>query len=347
MTPFHRQLLEMLAQEGPIPVDRFMARALSHYYATRDPLGAAGDFTTAPEISQMFGELIGLWAAHCNALIGAPASVALVELGPGRGTLMADALRASARAAPAFRAALAVHLVETSPALRSKQADRLGPAVADWHETIDTLPTGPLIVVANEFFDALPVRQFVRTGQGWRERMVGVESGRLAFGLSAEPAADGPSHDLPLGTIIERSEAALAVFGALIARIASNGGAILAIDYGSLEGGVGDTLQALRGQTMVHPLDHVGDADLTTHVDFSPLIRIAEAAGLTIDFAGSQADFLIALGIESRAQTLRRQATAEQQSAIDAALSRLTDRSSTGMGSLFKVLAVRKPVALG
>lgn len=342
MTAFARALIEEILVEGPMPVDRFMARVLAHYYATRDPFGAAGDFVTAPEISQMFGELLGLWSAHAWQMQGAPPAFALVELGPGRGTLMADALRALTKAAPACRAALSVHLVETSPVLRERQGVLLADAAPVWHDGIDTLPDGPMIVIANEFFDALPVRQFVRDGGRWRERLVGVVDGRLSFGLSAAAPEDGPRESAPEGTIIERGEAAVALAARLGARIARFGGALLAIDYGALRGGTGDTLQALRAHTSLSPLEAVGDADLTVHVDFAALTRAVQGAGLGVDFLGEQADFLDSLGLSVRAASLRRTATPDQGAAIDAAVARLTDRGRTGMGALFKVLAASK-----
>ncbi len=342
MTPFARTLVEQIQIEGPLPVDRFMALVMAHYYATRDPFGQGGDFITAPEISQMFGELLGLWVAQAWQAQGAPPTMLLVELGPGRGTLMADALRAIGKATPACRASLAVHLVEMSPVLRERQCALLGDAVTAWHAQIDTLPDGPMIVIANEFFDALPVRQFVRDRGAWRERLVGVADGRLAFGLAGEPARDWPRDGAAEGTVIERGEAAVALAAQLSSRILRWGGALLAIDYGSLRSGVGDTLQAVRAHQSVPPLDWIGEADLTAHVDFAALMRAVQGAGLAIDFLGEQADFLEGLGLGLRAASLRRSANPAQSVAIDAAVARLTDRSRTGMGTLFKVLAASK-----
>ena len=333
----------LIRQEGPISLSRYMGLALGHpkygYYMTRDPLGARGDFTTAPEISQMFGELIGLWAAHAWSTLGAPENVALVELGPGRGTLMADALRAIGKAAPAFRAALTVHLVETSPVLREKQAVTLASQAVEWHERIETLPEAPLIVIANEFFDALPIDQMVHRHGTWRERQVGLEDEHLVFGLSPVVSA---TENRPIGdgVVLEVASAGLAVLKGLALRLAANGGAALIIDYGPERLALGDTLQAMENHAFVDPLARPGEADITAHVAFEALADAAAKDGLSVDFLASQADFLENLGIKVLAETLRRNATPLQAEAIDGALARLTDRSQRGMGSLFKVLAL-------
>jgi SAM-dependent MidA family methyltransferase len=344
-TPLGAHIKALIRQEGPISLSRYMALALGHpkhgYYMTRDPLGARGDFTTAPEISQMFGELIGLWAAHAWATTGAPEPVVLVELGPGRGTLMADALRAIGKAAPAFRAALSVHLVETSPVLREKQALMLASEAVEWHERIETLPEAPLIVIANEFFDALPIDQFVHSNGAWRERQVGLEEGRLVFGLSPALGASQSQPSVAEGAVLEVASAGLAVMKGLALRFAANGGAALIIDYGPDRLGLGDTLQAMENHAFVDPLARPGEADITAHVAFEALADAAVKDGLTVDFLASQADFLESLGIKVLAETLRRNATALQAETIDGALARLTDRSERGMGSLFKVLALR------
>jgi NADH dehydrogenase [ubiquinone] 1 alpha subcomplex assembly factor 7 len=343
-TALGRLVRQLISEEGPISVARYMALALGHpqlgYYATRDPLGRAGDFVTAPEITQMFGELVGLWAAHSWMRAGCPDPVGLVELGPGRGTLMADALRVIARAAPAFRSALSLHLVETSPALRERQGRTLAAAAPRWHDTLSTVPDLPLIILANEFFDALPVRQFVRRNGAWHERLVGLGEEGLAFGLSSTPieAADLPA--AADGAVFERSEAGLAVMADIAGRMARHRGAALIIDYGHLDAGFGDTLQAVAGHAFADPLAAPGEADLTAHVDFAALLRVAEANGAAIDLLATQADFLAALGIEARAEALKARATPAQRTAIDAALARLTDRAPRAMGTLFKVLAV-------
>jgi SAM-dependent MidA family methyltransferase len=344
-TPLGRLVRQLISEEGPISVARYMALALGHpqlgYYVTRDPLGRSGDFTTAPEISQIFGELLGLWAAHSWTRAGCPDPVALVELGPGRGTLMADALRVITKAAPAFRSALSLHLVETSPALRERQNLALAAASPRWHDTISTVPDLPLIVLANEFLDALPIRQFVRRNGAWHERLVGLGDKGLAFGLSSAPIE---ATDLPAaedGAVFERSEAGLAIMADIAGRVARHGGGALVVDYGHLDEGFGDTLQAVAGHAFVDPLGRPGEADLTAHVDFAALVRVAEANGAAVDLVATQADFLAAIGIGARAEALKARATPTQRADIEAAVARLSDRSAKGMGSLFKVLAVR------
>jgi SAM-dependent MidA family methyltransferase len=306
-------------------------------------LGAQGDFTTAPEISQMFGELIGLWAAEVWRAMGEPSPVRLVELGPGRGTLMADALRA-ARVLPAFRSATVVHLVETSPALRARQEAELAPAGApvSWYGDLAEVPDGPAIVVANEFFDALPIRQFVGTERGWCERLVGLSEGGLAFGLAPEPAGDVPLPVRP-GAMLEWPAAGVAVMGRLAARLAAQGGAALVIDYGHARSGFGDTLQAVRHHAYADPLADPGEADLTAHVDFALLASAGRSAGATVLGPVLQGDFLRALGIDARAATLKRRATPAQAGAVDAAVARLAGTGEGQMGELFKVLGLCAP----
>jgi SAM-dependent MidA family methyltransferase len=348
MTPLEREIRALVAAEGPIPVDRYMALCLGHpvhgYYRTRDPFGAAGDFVTAPEISQMFGELLGLWAATVFESMGRPDRILLVELGPGRGTLMADALRA-ARAMPGFRAAIEVHLVETSSLLRERQRATLegaGVPIA-WHERLEDLPPGPAIVLANEFLDALPIRQFVRTEAGWRERLVGIDAeGALAFGLAPHPPAGfrPPSGEFRAGAVIELPEAAIRFVRGLAGRLAVEGGAALLIDYGYDGFATGDTLQALRRHAPVDPLDSPGTADLTAHVPFARLAVAAMAVQAAVYGPVAQADFLERLGLATRAARLAGVAGPEQRAAIEAAVRRLTDRAPAGMGSLFRVLAI-------
>ena len=354
-TPLAREIKDLIRQEGPIDVARYMALALGHprhgYYITRDPLGAAGDFVTAPEISQMFGEILGLWAAHRWMILGSPARINLAELGPGRGTLMADALRAIGKVVPDFAAAIQLHLVETSPVLRKAQAAALAGSLPgrhpNWHDDLEQLPDGPLILIANEFFDALPVHQLVQRNGRWHERLVGLADDELAFGLAAEPipASQAPARaDGALdGTIVEYPEAGSRVMAALSERLAGFGGAALIIDYGHLEFGVGDTLQAMAGHAFVEPLARPGEADLTTHVCFETLARIAADKRLSIDILTTQAQFLNELGIRPMAANLSRHATPEQAEAIAKALERLTDDAPRAMGSLFKVLAVSAP----
>ncbi|RAI40214.1 hypothetical protein CH341_24300 [Rhodoplanes roseus] len=330
-----------------------MALCLGHptlgYYATRDPLGAAGDFTTAPEISQMFGELLGIWAAAIWQQMGSPEKVRLVELGPGRGTMMADMLRA-ARVLPPFRAALDVHLVETSPVLEQRQRETLataGVALA-WHQALEAVPDGPAIIVANEFFDALPVHQAVKSRQGWCERTVALDPDGT-FVLATGPAETALAERVPefwrvapSGSVFEWRDAAPVE---ALARRVVHGGAALVIDYGHVDQGLGETLQAVRGHGFADPLATPGEADLTAHVDFSALAAAATAAGARVDGPVTQAAFLQRLGIVARAERLK--AAAPQKAAdVDAALARLLAPGKTGMGTLFKVLACADP-ALG
>nr|WP_210485521.1 SAM-dependent methyltransferase [Microvirga antarctica] len=324
-------------------VERYMALCLAHYYATRDPLGVAGDFTTAPEISQIFGELVGLWAMEVWNAMGRPARLHLVELGPGRGTLMADMLR-TARILPDFLAALRVHLVETSPTLRARQQGMLaqsGPEIA-WHGDMAELPAGPMILVANEFFDALPVRQFVATERGWCERLVGLAGDRLVFGLASAPEHQQRAAR-PAGAFLERQDASICLTATIAGRLAREGGAALIIDYGYWGPATADTLQALRHHQPVDPLSDPGEADLTTHVDFAQIAAAGLAAGARLHGLDTQANFLHALGIATRAARLKAAASSEQAKAIEEAVARLTDTGERGMGALFKVLALTHP----
>lgn len=340
MKSFVHALRDLIALEGPITVERFMSLCLQHYYATRDPLGQTGDFTTAPEISQMFGELIGLWMLEVWHTRGRPAPCRLIELGPGRGTLMADLLRAT-KLLPEFQAAASVHLVETSPTLRERQRATLASSGmrAEWHDRLEEVPPGSTLLIANEFFDALPVRQFVATERGWCERLVGFEEDRLIFGLRAEPEK-GLGNPLRLGDVLEWPSASLDLTKRLSHRLAHRGGAALVIDYGYWGPAFGDTLQALKAHAHVDPLAEPGEADLTTHVDFEKLARVAAGEGLRIHGIATQGDFLLGLGIEARATALKQRATPSQATAIGQALARLTERGPRGMGDLFKVLAI-------
>ena len=344
------RLRRRIAAEGPLSVAEVMAAALvdpEHgYYTTRDPFGAAGDFVTAPEISQVFGELIGLWAAVVWQAMGSPEPVALVELGPGRGTLMADALRA-ARGVPAFRAALRVHLVEASPVLQRRQAETLAVQGVEpvWHGDLDGLPDGPAIVVANEFFDALPIVQLVRDRGVWRERRVAVDPADGGFVWTLTPGASPHAALLapeiragaPERALAELCPAGLSVARALAERVARFGGAVLAVDYGHAPSGVGDTLQALKAHRPVDPLANLGEADLTAHVDFAALGRAAAQAGAVQHGPVTQGGFLRALGIEARAEVLCRRATDAQRAAIRSGCARLIDPAE--MGTLFKAVS--------
>ncbi len=354
MNALGEDIKNMIEQDGPMSVERFMQLALTHpehgYYINRDPLGASGDFITAPEISQMFGELLGLWAAEVWALMGSPDKVHLVELGPGRGTLMADALRA-ARVVSDFREKIQVHLVETSPALRDIQRERLSSFkdMLHWHDTIEDLPDGPSIIIANEFFDALPVRQFMKADDGWHERVVGIgDNGDLEFGLAPErePLIVAQS---PQGTMLEVGFAAYDCMRELAGRLVKHGGAMAVIDYGHVKTGPGETLQAMKAHARAEPLDAPGEADLTVHVDFANLARAASAAGANISGPIIQADFLTGLGIFERAAGLKRNASVRQAMDIDRALLRLVSTGQEtgingkpvpGMGALFKVIGI-------
>ena len=351
MTPLLDALRRRIAVDGPLTLAQYMAEALGHprhgYYITRDPLGAAGDFTTAPEVSQMFGELIGLWCADLWQRMGAPDPMLLVELGPGRGTLMQDALRAIGRAAPGFRAALRLHLVETSPTLRAAQAARLADAAPAWLDRLADLPDGPALVIANEFFDALPIRQWQRGSGGWHERLVGWDdaAGRLRWELSARadpglaliPAA---VRDAPAGSIAEACPAGLSHAAMLGGRLARQGGAALIIDYGPAAGAPGDSFQAMRRHGFVDPLEAPGEADLTAHVDFQALAAAATQAGAQAHGPVPQGVFLDALGLQARAARLKAAAPARAPE-VDAAVDRLAGPDQ--MGTLFKALALTAP----
>ena len=334
LSPLADRLARAITLAGPMSVAQFMAAANAHYYATRDPLGTTGDFTTAPEISQIFGELIGLWCADLWDRAGRPA-VAWVELGPGRGTLAADALRAMAKAGLTPE----VHFVETSPVLRAAQAERIPDAT--WHDTADTLPADtPLIVIANEFFDALPIRQLVKRDQ-WHERMVACQD-TLFLPVAGKPVPyaviPDPLRDAPPGAIIEACPDAVAAMRILAGRIATQGGALLAIDYGYDGPAVGETLQAVRGHAPANPFDAPGEQDLTAHVDFTTLAAAAQASGAVAWGTIAQRELLGALGIDQRTAALARRSP-ERAEALMADRARLMG----DMGTLFRALAVTAP----
>ncbi len=340
MSDLASALARRIAATGPITLADYMAECLLNpqhgYYATRDPLGAGGDFTTAPEISQMFGELIGLCLAQNWLDQGSP-KAALAEAGPGRGTLMADIWRAT-RAVPGFHARVQVHLVEASPVLRAAQAQRLAGVPVTWHDSVDALPETPLWFVANEFFDALPIRQFVRAGGGWREVVVGLDGGNLARGLTPPAPLADLAHrlaDTREGEVVETCPAAGPVMQALQARIARHGGAALIVDYGGWRSR-GDTFQAVKDHAFADPFADPGAADLTAHVDFEALAR--SAPGLTASALTPQGDLLRALGIDARAARLAQSLTGEALRQHKAAHRRLTDGAE--MGTVFKALAL-------
>jgi SAM-dependent MidA family methyltransferase len=342
-------LAEMIRREGPLPVGRFMDLALNHptcgYYRTRDPLGAQGDFVTAPELSQAFGEVIGAWLAQAWRDLGAPAPFRLVELGPGRGTLLADALRAT-RSVPGFHRSLRLHLVETSAAMRAAQAARLDAVEATWHDQFDGVPPGPILLIANEFFDALPTHQLVATAHGWVERSVDLDrAGRLTFCLDQCRSALGTGlREATPGTLTEVSPARRELARTIARRIAEAGGVALIVDYGAwAEGPTGDTLQATSRHAPCDPLVAPGAADLTTHLDFRALAEAASSGGAAVYGPVPQGTFLTTLGIHLRTAKLLERADAEQRRALRAALFRLTDPGA--MGELFKVLVLAHPAA--
>ncbi|QHC34761.1 class I SAM-dependent methyltransferase [Komagataeibacter xylinus] len=318
----------------PERLDHFMARANAAYYAGRDPFA---DFITSPEISQMFGELLGAWVAVVWEQLGRPAPFVLAEAGPGRGTLMADALRLLRRVAPACHAAARVHLIETSPRLRACQKVALKdatPTPVNWHDGLASLPEGPFILLGNEFVDALPIRQFVRHGQGWAERFV--QAGRFVEQAAVlPPGHPALARSVPEGDVLETCQPALDFVSTLAARLQRGRGAALLIDYGYDAPAWGDSLQALRAGQPVDPLCDPGTADLTAHVDFASM---AQAAG-GVDVWGSvkQGDFLGALGLGARCEQLAR-AAPDQAHDIRAAARRLA--APEQMGRLFRVLGL-------
>ena len=316
MTPLERALRDRIQAEGPISVEAFMEACNAFYYATRDPLGARGDFTTAPEVSQMFGEMIGAALADCWRRAGSPVDASYVELGPGRGTLAADALR-MLRAA-GFRGE--VHLVETSPVLRDRQKEAV--SGAHWHDSVDDLPARPLLLVANEFFDALPIRQHV---DGIERRVIGVGGG-LAFDRDGE--------------IVETSPARDGAVRSIATCLSVKGGVALIVDYGHARSAPGETLQAMRAHRYAPVLAEPGEQDLTAHVDFEALAAAAREGGAHVTPLLTQGEWLIRLGIEARAQALSR-ANPECAAGIETALNRLT--APDQMGHLFKVVALHSP----
>jgi NADH dehydrogenase [ubiquinone] 1 alpha subcomplex assembly factor 7 len=319
-------------------LDHFMARANAVYYATRDPFR---DFTTAPEISQVFGEILGLWAAVTWDLLGRPDPVLLVEAGPGRATLMADALRAIARVAPEFRSAVRLHLIETSPRLRAIQAERLPDAM--WHDGLDTLPDVPMVMLANEFLDALPIRQFVRRDGRWFERFV--DGGRF-FECTATPSPTlpcfaGEGRGGGEAIVAELGESAIALAGSLGTRLATRPGAALFLDYGPDHSAPGESLQALREGHPADPFSDPGTADLTAHVDFAAFAAAARAAGAATHGPLPQGMFLARLGLFQRTDQLARTQPPARAAALIEAARRLAEPDR--MGRLFKVLAVCHP----
>lgn len=337
-TALHEIIRTRIKANGPITMAEYMELCLTHpehgYYITRDPLGAAGDFTTSPEISQAFGELIGLWAVETWQNLGSPARFSLCELGPGRGTLMADALRA-AGLVPDFINAIDLYLVEASPILREKQRANLAPYKPKWLGTLEQLPDQPVIIIANEFFDALPVRQFQRVPDGWKERRIAVgPQGTFVFTLV--PAPEAPGYEMDDGMVIETSPVSIEMAARIARPIVKNRGAALIIDYGDDEL-FGETLQAVANHRGAHLLSTPGMADITAHVSFAPLANSARKIGCRVYGPVEQGEFLLALGLKERTEQLYLRATDEQQRTLKAALHRLT--SPEAMGKLFKVMS--------
>ena len=338
MSDLAAMLHQRIARDGPIGVDVFMAEALGHaeygYYMRRDPFGRQGDFVTAPETSQMFGELMGLWCVDAWQQAGAPKRALLIELGPGRGTLMADALRAMA-VLPAAREAFAIHLVETSRHLRQIQRVALADHEVDWHDELDDIDDDfPAFIIANEFFDALPVRQFVATATGWRERLIASDGEAFSPLLAEAATVDSLPPLAPAGRVTEISPAREAVMTSLAERLVRDGGAGLVIDFA----GNGDTLQAVRDHHHADRFADPGDADLAAAVNFDALIEAAESQGAPCYGPVDQGAFLKHLGIETRAATLAQSADDDQRTQITAGLARLT--GDDAMGRLYKVLAL-------
>ncbi len=351
MSGLRDRIARLIEAAGPMSVADYMALCLfdpdAGYYTTRQPFGVDGDFTTAPEISQIFGELIGVWAYSAWTALGRPVPVTIAEIGPGRGTLMKDVLRTLARLDAGLVSRASFALVEISPKLAAVQRATLGRHDADisWHQTIDTLPSAPLMVVANELFDAIPIRQFMLTGGHWRERCIGLdEAQQLCFatgaGLLDPSLLPLEAADAPPGSIFEVSSRRNALMDTIAGRIADNGGAGLFFDYGHLEPGLGDTLQAVRTHRYEGVLQNPGEADLTSHVDFATLAAVARARGLDAHVM-TQGDFLVRSGLLERAGRLGADADPSFRQKISADVERLA--SPHAMGNLFKVLAVLQP----
>ena len=343
LSPFAKQLADRILQAGPVTVADYMETVVSHYYATQNPFGQEGDFITAPEISQLFGEMIGVWLTDIWLQSGRPDSVQLIELGPGRGTLSADIMRVISNW-PELASAVTLHMVETSPNLRDIQARTLKSFRPTWYDRIEEIPSGFSFIVANEFFDALPVHQFEKIAGQWMERHVKFSESKQEFEFTHLPPSFDLSGIMPEkfiqakeGSVFEVSPASLSVIQTMTKRLNKSGGAALIIDYGHDQTGLGDTLQAIKNHRSVPVFDQPGEADLTAHVDFVTL-RAAGCEDARVFGPATQGDFLTRLGVFQRAQILSEQADDRQKKQIQSGVSRLT--APAEMGTLFKVMAI-------
>ncbi|MCY4191711.1 MAG: SAM-dependent methyltransferase [Rhodospirillaceae bacterium] len=352
MTPLDRLIRRLITQDGPMPVSLYMTLALQHpkygYYRQAAPIGLAGDFVTAPEVSQVFGELIGLWMATVWAGAQRPGNSIMCEAGPGRGVLLSDALRAIRQALPDFEASTTLHLVESSETLRAQQAEALSPLAPTWHDSVEDLPEGPLFLIANEFLDALPVTQFIYTADGWRERMIGLDAeNQLLFIPGTAPATSAAANGLGLpneaavGDIHEVQPGVLSFVREIATRIAQHHGAALLIDYGENSPFGHSTLRGIRSHRIINPLTNAGDSDLTVDVDFRAVRQVARSAGAIVQGPVGMGPFLHALGVETRRTALTKVADAKHAAVVDQAIDRLLDPDR--MGKIFKVLAIAAP----
>ena len=354
-TPLADKIKTIIRHNGPLSVTDYFAICLADpqhgYYITREPFGRTGDFITAPEISQLFGEMLGIFMVHAWQRHGSPTeNIRLVEIGPGRGTLMLDMLRVISKLAPPLFEAAHVHLVETSERLRGVQRVTLESysSKISWFGDFEEVPEGFTLLVANELFDAIPIRQFIKTPTGFRERFVTLDANdELSFSVgvaSIDPSLlPTPHGNEPEGTVFELAPARQAVMQTLSERLRHHGGTAAIVDYGTMSTSYGDTLQAVLKHQFDDPLAHPGEADLTSHVDFEDLAKVALAAGAHINGCLRQGDFLYGLGIAERASKLAKEKTFEQQKLIAAAVDRLAGEGAGKMGELFKVLAISSP----
>ncbi|MEC7488003.1 MAG: SAM-dependent methyltransferase [Pseudomonadota bacterium] len=349
MLPLERLIRARILDSGPITVAAFMELALTHplygYYMKNNPFGVMGDFITAPDISQVFGELIGMWGTVCWQQMGCPSEIQIVECGPGRGTLMNDFLRA-AKNVPDFLRALNIHLIEISPVLRSQQSNLLKEFKPTWHRTIETVPLGPTILIANEFLDALPVHQLVKTDSGWTERYVDSTNDHLTFAPGNKPTkldklVPENIQDAECGSVYEVSTASLGIADSVSSRLTAAPGYALFIDYGHEIAATGETLQAVKAHKFTNVLKTPGSSDLTTHVDFASFGNRIRSNGLRVLGPTSQAGFLKTLGIQKRAENLMRHASPDQVSKLRSSTQRLIDPGQ--MGSLYRVMAAAHP----